>query len=81
MIDVIEQRPDTMVVEDLKELRYLECVVKVSSTLRNQTTINLSTTTGTFYVKGALPRELFCSFGQNGAIIMTNYLSSYTKCP
>ena len=29
LIDLIEQRPDTLTVEDLKELRYLECVIKV----------------------------------------------------
>jgi len=28
-IGLIEQRPDTLTVEDLKELRYLECVIKV----------------------------------------------------
>ena len=27
----VEQRPDTLTVEDLKELHYLECVIKVSS--------------------------------------------------
>ena len=26
---VLEQRPDKLTVEDMKELRYLECVVKV----------------------------------------------------
>lgn len=33
MFNVIEQRPDTLTVEDLKELRYLECVIKVLSTV------------------------------------------------
>ena len=28
-VNFIEQRPDTLAVEDLKELRYLECAIKV----------------------------------------------------
>ena len=33
VINLTEQRPDKLTVEDLKELRYLECVIKVSLSL------------------------------------------------
>ena len=35
IIIISEQRPETLTVDDLKDLRYLECVIKVRVALKN----------------------------------------------